>query len=317
MTTLADVAKRANVSKMTVSRVLNHPELVTEELKQMVLSAMKELDYQPNVVAKALAQQRTLTVQVIILEEMETVEPYYAELVAGISLGLSEKNYTMQIVTDRQQITDQCDGYLVTGARTEDYGWLRNLSKPLVLFGENAVGLPFVDTDNRDATHRATQFALEKGYEQIVFVGIDLPDTFAQSREAGYLDAMEEVGRPPLSYRLGNRSHLAEQFVTNLSPLEPNTCFICASDRLALGIERGLLSLGKSLPQDFGVIGFDGTFIDRLSRPLLTTMKQSFRQMGRILVKQLLTLVNREELKEPRRYCQAKLVERESTRASF
>ena len=66
MTTLADVAKRANVSKMTVSRVLNHPELVTEELKQLVQLAMKELDYQPNVVAKALAQQRTLTVQVIV-----------------------------------------------------------------------------------------------------------------------------------------------------------------------------------------------------------------------------------------------------------
>ena len=84
MTTLADVAKRANVSKMTVARVLNQPEIVTEELKQLVRLAMKELDYQPNVVAKALAQQRTLTVQVIILEEMEIVEPYYAELIAEI-----------------------------------------------------------------------------------------------------------------------------------------------------------------------------------------------------------------------------------------
>lgn len=133
MTTLADVAKRANVSKMTVSRVLNHPELVTEELKQLVQLAMKELDYQPNVVAKALAQQRTLTVQVIILEEMEIVEPYYAELIAGIALGLTEKNYTMQIVTEKHQVTDQCDGYIVTGARTSDYSWLKSLNKPVVL----------------------------------------------------------------------------------------------------------------------------------------------------------------------------------------
>ena len=71
MTTLADVAKRANVSKMTVSRVLNHPELVTEELKQLVQLAMKELDYQPNVGAKALAKKQTYTVQVINKEGVD------------------------------------------------------------------------------------------------------------------------------------------------------------------------------------------------------------------------------------------------------
>ncbi|MDW8742354.1 LacI family DNA-binding transcriptional regulator [Streptococcus suis] len=315
MTTLADVAKRANVSKMTVSRVLNHPELVTEELKQMVLLAMKELDYQPNVVAKALAQQRTLTVQVIILEEMETVEPYYAELIAGISLGLSEKNYTMQIVTDRNQVTEQCDGYIVTGARIEDYGWLRSLLKPVVLFGENMVGLPFVDTHNKEATYQASRYAFEKGYEQVVFVGIDLPDAFAQSREAGYVEAMEELGHPPKIYRLENRSRVAEDFVRQLDLLSPNTCFICASDRIALGIERGLLFSSKRVPEDYGIIGFDGIFIDRVSRPQLTTMRQPFRKMGRITVKQLMTLVEGCELKEQKRFCQASLVVRESTRA--
>ena len=187
MTTLADVARLANVSKMTVSRVINHPEQVTQELRTLVTAAMEELNYKPNVAAKALAQQRTLIVQAVILEKMDVVEPYYIDLLAGIADELNHRNYTLQLVTNPSQITDQCDGYIVTGARKDDYPWLKGLRKPLILFGENQEGLPFVDSDNRLATRSATQFALSKGYERIVFVGIDLPEAFEKGREEGYL----------------------------------------------------------------------------------------------------------------------------------
>ena len=73
--TLNDVAKKANVSKMTVSRVINHPDQVTDELKLMVHAAMKELNYKPNVMAKALANNRTQIIKLLILEEMDYVEP--------------------------------------------------------------------------------------------------------------------------------------------------------------------------------------------------------------------------------------------------
>ena len=56
----------------------------------------------------------------------------------------------------------------------------------------------------------------------------------------------------------------------------PNTCFICASDRIALGIARGLMNMSRNVPEDYGIIGFDGIFIDRVSNPQLTTMKQPF-----------------------------------------
>ncbi|MGL4391233.1 MAG: LacI family DNA-binding transcriptional regulator, partial [Carnobacterium maltaromaticum] len=85
MATLNDVAKKANVSKMTVSRVINHPEQVTDELKELVFKAMKELDYRPNVAAKALANNRTQIIKFFILEEMDTTEPYYMNLLTGIA----------------------------------------------------------------------------------------------------------------------------------------------------------------------------------------------------------------------------------------
>ncbi|HEM6120302.1 TPA: LacI family DNA-binding transcriptional regulator [Streptococcus suis] len=311
MTTLADVARLANVSKMTVSRVINHPEQVTQELRTLVTAAMEELHYKPNVVAKALAQQRTLIVQVVILEKMDVVEPYYIDLLQGIARELNQRNYTLQLVTDSKQVTDQCDGYIVTGARKSDYSWLKSLGKPLILFGENSEGLPFVDSDNMEATQVATEFALSKGYEQVFFVGIDVPESFEEKREEGYRKVME--GRESRLYRLANHSHVAEELIKNLDDLPEKTCFICASDRLALGVTRGLQALGKSIPNDVGVIGFDGFFLDRMSRPALTTMKQPIRQMGALSVKHLMTILDGKPLARQGHYCQATLIERETT----
>ena len=115
MVTLTDVAKRANVSKMTVSRVINHPEQVTDELKELVFKAMKELDYRPNVAAKALANNRTQVIKFFILEEMDTTEPYYMNLLTGIAKELDKYHYTLQLVTKNSFDIGACDGYIITG----------------------------------------------------------------------------------------------------------------------------------------------------------------------------------------------------------
>ncbi|HFU4459186.1 TPA: LacI family DNA-binding transcriptional regulator [Streptococcus suis] len=311
MTTLADVARLANVSKMTVSRVINHPEQVTRELRLLVTKAMEELNYKPNVAAKALAQQRTLIVQVVILEKMDVVEPYYIDLLRGIAAELNQRNYTLQLVTDAKLVTNQCDGYIVTGARKSDFPWLKGLGKPLILFGENSEGLPFVDSDNKEATRLATEFALSKGYEQVFFVGIDLPESFEERREEGYKKAMKD--RESRLYRLANHSRVAEDFIRNLDDLPDKTCFVCASDRLALGITRGLQAIGKSIPQDVGVIGFDGFFIDRISNPRLTTMKQPIQKMGAISVKRLMDMLDGKTLTSLAHFDRAELIERETT----
>lgn len=90
MVTLSDVAKQANVSKMTVSRVINHPEQVTEELRGLVEAAMVELDYHPNSVAQALVNNRTNVVKFVTLEDIDTTEPYYMNLLFGFARGLTK-----------------------------------------------------------------------------------------------------------------------------------------------------------------------------------------------------------------------------------
>ena len=97
--TLADVAKAANVSKMTVSRVLNHPDQVSDELKNLVYQAMADLNYQPNRLARALVNQQNQMVKLMILEDTDLVEPYYMALLTGIAMELDRHSYGLQILT--------------------------------------------------------------------------------------------------------------------------------------------------------------------------------------------------------------------------
>lgn len=313
--TLKDVAQQANVSKMTVSRVINQPELVTKELKELVFKAMKELNYRPNTAAKALARNRTMVVKVLILEEMDITEPYYMNLLNGIAQELDQYQYALQLMTENSVDLGNCDGYIITGMRKTDYEWLEQLDKPIILFGENRRGIPYVDSDNKDGSSRATQHAIDCGYEQIVFVGIDVEESFEYSRESGYLEVI--AGYPektPEIHRLSNSSSLAEKLVKDALPLQPNTCFVCASDRLAIGVERGLQALNHTIPAEYGIIGFDGVFLDQIASPKLTTMKQDIVGMGRACVTQLMQLIDGKPLTNQELLFDTELITRGTTK---
>ena len=214
MTTLSDVAKEANVSKMTVSRVINHPEQVTPELRAMVEKAMEKLNYHPNSIAQALVNNRTNVVKFVTLEDIDTTEPYYMNLLFGFARGLNTKQYAMQLVTDPNQIEkEHADGYLITGARNKDYELLDKLDKPFVLFGENHRGYDFVDSDNQLAEKMATQYALDRLYKHIIFIGIDLKEPFEYSREAGYINTLQQHQLIPQIFRVSNHSHAAQDVI--------------------------------------------------------------------------------------------------------
>lgn len=316
MTTLSDVAKKANVSKMTVSRVINHPEQVTAELRVIVEKAMEDMDYHPNTIAQALVNNRTNVVKFVTLEDIDTTEPYYMNLLFGFARGLNTKQYAMQLVTDADQL-DQgyADGYLITGTRNEDYDWLDKLDKPFVLFGENHRGYDFVDTDNQTAEKIATQYALDRLYKHIVFIGIELKEPFEYSREAGYINTLQQHQLIPQIYRVPNHSHAAQKVIhEHFKEFKKDTCFVCASDRIAVGVVRQLQDEGGKIPADFGVIGFDGVFLDQVSNPKLTTIKQPIFEMGEMLAKMLLQKIEQSGSPQGEIMLKPKLIRRGTTR---
>lgn len=316
MVTLLDVAKKANVSKMTVSWVINHPEQVTDELRELVERAMQELNYQPNYVAQALVNNRTNVVKFVTLEDIDTTEPYYMNLLFGIAKGLSKKQYAIQLVTDRKQMKEgNFDGYLITGARSSDYSLFDELAKPFVLFGENHRGFDFVDNNNQLGGEISTKYALSRLYRNVIFIGIDVREPFEVSRETGYVNTLQQNKLIPQIYRIPNHSHAAQKIIKeNLGKFQHDTCFVCASDRIAIGVVRQLLNEGAKVPEDFGVIGYDGVFLDQVSNLKLTTVKQPIFAMGELLAKMLLQKIEQDGSPQGEAMLKPKLIRRQSTR---
>ncbi|KAB7670678.1 LacI family DNA-binding transcriptional regulator [Bacillus sp. B1-b2] len=314
MATLTDVAKKANVSKMTVSRVINHPEQVTDELKQLVYKAMKELNYVPNYAARALVNNRTQVIKLLILEEMDTVEPYYMNLLTGISRELDKNHYSLQLVTRTSLNIGKCDGIIVTGMREKDYAFIDQIDIPVVLFGENIHGYDFVDVDNKKGTYLSTRHLLDIGYKQLIFIGIDEEEPFEKLREIGYLEAMTEERLEGKAIKTKNSSREAEKKVLEFLKSEDGRFgFVCASDRIAMGVIRAIQQLGKKVPEDFVVTGFDGVFLDRISSPKITTIRQPVMEMGEACARVLLKKVDESNKKQGKHIFEPKLIIRESS----
>lgn len=289
MATLNDVAKRANVSKMTVSRAINHPEQVRPELRDSILHVMAELNYQPNAAARALVSRRTRVVKLTIFEDMDTTEPYYMMLLAGIANELNQHQYALQLATSNSYEVGECDGYILTGIRQKNYAWVEQLKQPVVFFGRNQQGYDYVDTNNYQAIQDSSTYAVQNGYTNLVFVGIAVDEPFEQDRERGFRDFITANQVSGQLVQLANHCHVATDYVQqHWAEFPDNTAFICASDRLAIGIEDGIILQGKRVPEDYGVIGFDGVLLNQIASKRLTTMKQPLEAMGQAAVRLLL-----------------------------
>lgn len=292
MATLHDVAKRANVSKMTVSRAINHPEQVRPELRTNILNVMAELNYQPNAAARALVSRRTRVVKLTIFEDMDTTEPYYMMLLAGISNELNQHQYALQLATSNSYEVGECDGYILTGIREKNYAWVERLSQPVVFFGRTYQDYDYVDTDNYQAIQDSVAYAVQCGYDNLVFVGIAVDAPFELDRERGFQDFVSENHLRSRVIRLANHGHIATDYLRqHWLEFPKNTAFICASDRLAIGIEDGIIQQGGNVPNDYGVVGFDGVFLNQIASKRLTTMKQPLEVMGRAAARLLLAKI--------------------------
>ena len=253
-------------------------------------------------------------IKLLILEEMDTVEPYYMNLLTGMSRELDKNHYSLQLVTRTSLNIGKCDGIIITGMRESDYSFMEKLTIPVVLFGENVHGYDFVDVDNKKGTYLTTKHILELGYKQLVFVGIDEEEPFEQLREAGFKEAVKEAGIEGTIIRVKNSSREAEAKVSEfLVKKNGQFGFVCASDRIGTGVIRAIQKTGKSVPEDYAVTGFDGVFLDRISSPKLTTIKQPLMEMGEACARMLLKKINERNKNQGKHIFEPKLIVREST----
>ena len=299
-----EVAERAGVNQSTVSRALSGDPSITQETREKVRKAADDLGYRVDARAARLRSGKTRTIAIVVITRpglpTTQINPFHYNLLGSVCAAASEKGY--QALVSFQSGPDtfygdyvesrQADGVVIIGTSTNDAAWNfhRNmLDRPDV----SSWGYPFhdhhrIDSDNAAGARLAVERLLAAGHRQIAFIG-DTGGTQQQFRERyeGYRAAMKSAGLATMDpvFRAGQTR--AEQGLASVAALIGSKAsfdaIFCSCDALAFGVLEGLRENGLAVPEDVGVIGFDGLGGGAHSSPPLTTVEPDFRRAGILL----------------------------------
>lgn len=290
--TLRDVAEHAQVSVRTVSNVVSGYAHVSERMRSRVLTAIEELDYRPNPVARTLRTGRT-GVLALVVPEIDL--PYFAELAREIINAAADLGY--RVMVDQTGHDHERERQLLTGAdrtmlfdgvlfsplvtRAELLEMQGSSTMPLVLLGEHEFDGRYdhVAIDNVQAAFDAVAHLASLGRRRIAAIGAQPEESYAtpQQRTTGYERALRAAGLPvdPALVRSAAHYRRADGYAAAASllaaPDRPDAIF-CFSDLLATGAMRAVFDAGLRVPEDVAVIGIDDIEEGRYSRPSLSTV---------------------------------------------
>lgn len=303
--TLEEIGKIAGVSRATVSRVINNYPHIRPEVRERVEAVIAETGYQPNMVARSLASDRSNIIGLVIPSGANAVftDPYFPRLTHGISKATNDLQLTLALFLfhsleeERGTIesitgTGLIDGLIVTADHKEDSFVPRLLERemPFVLVGrpEQTALSDFVDTDNVAGAITATEHLVRLGYQRIGTIATN-QNTAGDDRYLGFSNTLLKHGLPlyPELVAYGDFS-VDSGYVAmkEILPAKPDAVFV-TSDTMALGAVRAIREAGLRIPQDIALVGFDDLPPAKQTDPVLTTIRQPIPETGRIAVQKL------------------------------
>jgi LacI family transcriptional regulator len=313
--TIYDVAREANVSMATVSRVVNGNPNVKPVTRKKVLEVIERLGYRPNAVARGLASKKTTTVGVII---PDIANIFYAELARGIEdiatmykyniiLSNSDQNMDKELRLFNTMLGKQVDGLVfmggnITSVHVEEF---EKSQVPIVLAGsiEETGVIPSVNIDYEQAVFDSVKEFIEKGHKNIAFVIGPLHEPKnSEKKLKGYQNALKEAGIPFNEDLLVEGDYTydsgLEAFDKLMEASEKPTAILVGSDEMALGVVHGAEDKGYKIPEDFEIITSDNTRLSLMVRPQLTTVVQPLYDIGAVSMRLLTKLMNKEKVSE-------------------
>ena len=307
---LEDVAKRANVSKTTVSRVLNNRGYLSQKTIDNVYKAIEELNYQPNVVARQLFQKKTNIVGLLF---PTVANPFFSELVEALEKKLYEIGYKVLIGNSmnnkeketnylNQLLSDQVDG-LIVGTHNQGIQEYKYQNLPIVAIDRVMnEDIPVVESDNYNGGKLATKLLIAQGAKNIIHTNgpIDL-QTPANRRRLSYEDTKKAYQLIPRTVTLDfNISYVKKkQIFFQMFEDYPKIDGIFASNDIdAALILQVAKEKGLNVPADLLVVGYDGTLMTRSILPDLTTVIQPINDIADTAVAILMKRINKAETKK-------------------
>jgi DNA-binding LacI/PurR family transcriptional regulator len=307
--TLEAVARRAGVSRATVSRVVNGSTSVAVSIREAVTQAVEELGYVPNQAARSLVTQRTESIALIVPETANRVfsdDLFFPAIIRGVGAELeaADKQLVLMMTgsakshdrVERYAAAGHVDGVMFASMHGADPlpGALVRLGVPVVCSGRpiGPASVPYVDVDHFGGVADAVRHLISAGRRRIATIAGPQDMVAGIDRLAGYHSTLDARGLPPL-VAIGDftrESGIAA--MRSLLDRAPGLdAVFAASDMMAHGALAVLKEAGRRVPDDVAVIGFDDFEISRYSDPPLTTVRQPIAEAGRTLARQLLGLI--------------------------
>lgn len=330
--TITDIAKRAAVSKKSVSRVINDEDGVSQKTREHIQAIIKETGYQPDRRARALAGQNSY---LLALAYNNRNPAYVLDLLQG---ALEEANRLgFEIIlhpvsgdaneapSDLLQLMRRsgADGLVLTPPLSESFHMFdgfRRLERPIVRIASDDVAspIPQISFDDRAAAFDITTYLLTHGYRKIAFVGGPQESGPTRRRFAGFKDAMhaQKSDIRPEWLVHGDFTFVSgvDAGTSLLSSESPPEAVMCSNDEMAAGIIHAARGHGLRVPDNLAVTGFDDAPIAQQVWPPLTTVRQPLFKMGSAAIDQLVTMIKENGVNETPQAFPHSLIERQSVK---
>jgi DNA-binding LacI/PurR family transcriptional regulator len=301
--TLEDIAKAANVSKSTVSKVLTNTDRISEATRERVLKIMKEMNYQPNMIARSLSKKSTNNIGVVFPNRSsgmfrESMEfPIFQEMLSGITNAAYSNKYNVMLssfgqfgneegVVRELVLGGMVDGIIYISPRVEDIfiPQIKSTNIPFVCIGrvnkDNEVN--YVDNDQFLMGYKLTERFIKDGHKNIAFLGESKRALFRADRANGYRKALEDNGRlinEKLILNIDtllNKADITEIWNKESMP----DAMVVVEDIYAIKIIKQLENIGLSVPKDVAVAGFSNIPVAEYFNPALTSVDFNAFKLG-------------------------------------
>ncbi|UCZ52850.1 LacI family transcriptional regulator [Bacillus shivajii] len=330
--TIKDIAKRANVSITTVSRVINNQDGIGSDTRRKILEIIEEVGYRPNSIARSMVTKQTKTIGLII---PDVRNPFFPELVRGVEDIVNQSNYSVFLYnTDGNESKELESLRLIKEKKVDGIVYMCTYGKanrkfqdvvsqsdiPVVLLDRGLDNKMFhgVYVNNEKAGYIATKHLIDLHHNKIGC--ITGPDHIMNSKERlnGYLKALTEseikVDKNlivPGDYQMEGGYIAAKELLVQ----EKVTAIFALNDLMAFGVYQAATELGVRIPDDLSVVGFDNLKYNKLLNPKLTTIDQLAYQMGEVAAKMLLRQINKgRDIVQHSIYLEPELIVRNSTK---
>lgn len=318
--TLDDIAKAAKVSPSTVSRVITGNSTISESTKKRVLKIMKEMNYQPNMVARSLANKAARTIGVVVSSKTEGAlqkafqYPTTSETLGGVSVTAYKSKYNVLLsglsmeddgmMKIREIATSgMTDGIIYYFSRINDpvIEELKKLKIPFVVIGKpsDETGVNWVGNDCFSAAYRMTELMIEKGRKKIAFIGASPNYVISVDMVNGYKTALERYGIPVQDdlvvqgkFITGNGYEMMENILSR--GIIPDG-ILAQDDQVAFGIIKKIKEIGMVVPEDISVAGFNNVPVAEFYVPSLTTVEMNAFEVGKKACELLLSCIHNKD----------------------